>query len=232
VKLPRVVSAERLFLSLNEVEALADRCGRVHPTYRLVVLFMSYTGVRWGEMAALRVKRIDLMRRRAAIAESVVLVDGKHVWGTPKGHARREVPIPPFLVAELARHVAGIQPSDLVFPGVAGGGPMRSKVFQDAVLSQAAIEIGLPGLVPHGLRHTAASIAISLGADVKVIQTMLGHRSATQTLDQYGHLFADRLNELGDAVDLARRRARARADKESVRSKGGVILNFPGSMNQ
>ncbi|MEV0299344.1 tyrosine-type recombinase/integrase [Nocardia sp. NPDC050710] len=42
------------------------------------------------------------------------------------------------------------------------------------------------GVVPHGLRHTAASLAISAGANVEVIQKMLGHDTATSTLDLYG----------------------------------------------
>jgi Phage integrase family len=58
-------------------------------------------------------------------------------------------------------------------------------------------------LVPHGLRHTAASLAIAAGADVKVVQQMLGHKSATMTLDLYGHLFDDRLDEVADALDRA-----------------------------
>lgn len=59
--------------------------------------------------------------------------------------------------------------------------------------------------VPHGLRHTAASLAIAAGADVKVEQQMLGHKSATMTLDLYGHLFDDRLDEVADALDRAAR---------------------------
>jgi integrase len=52
----------------------------------------------------------------------------------------------------------------------------------------------IPGFHPHELRHTAASLAIASGADVKVVQQMLGHQSATMTLDLYGHLFGDRLD--------------------------------------
>jgi len=59
-------------------------------------------------------------------------------------------------------------------------------------------------LHPHELRHTAASLAIASGADVKVVQQMLGHKSATMTLDLYGHLFPDRLNLVADAMDEAR----------------------------
>jgi len=68
------------------------------------------------------------------------------------------------------------------------------------------------GLTPHGLRHTAASLAIAAGANVKVVQTMLGHRSATMTLDLYGHLLADQLDQVADAMDAARRSVQDRAD--------------------
>ena len=68
--------------------------------------------------------------------------------------------------------------------------------------------MGLPGFHPHLLRHTAASLAIAAGANVKVVQSMLGHKTATMTLDLYGHLFADQLDEVADALDAARERDR------------------------
>jgi integrase len=71
----------------------------------------------------------------------------------------------------------------------------------------AAEAIGVEGMHPHELRHTAASLAIASGADVKVVQQMLGHKSATMTLDLYGHLFPDRLDEVADALDVAARAA-------------------------
>jgi integrase len=177
---------------------------RENATYRLVVLFLAYTGVRFGEMAALRVGRLDFLRRRALIAESVTIVDSAQVWGTPKGHERREVPIPRFLIEELAEHVKGRSPDDLVFSGVRRGGALRGPVFRRGGFDRAAELIGLEGLHPHELRHTAASLAIASGADVKVIQQMLGHASAAMTLDQYGHLFGDRLDAVADAMDAAR----------------------------
>ena len=177
---------------------------RANETYRLVVLFLSYTGVRFGEMAALRVARLDLRRNRAVIVESVTPVQGQGlVWGSTKTHQRREVPIPRFLADELAGQVKGKQPDDLVFAGIRNGQPLRVSTFRTA-FSTAASAIGVPDLHPHQLRHTAASLAIASGADVKVVQQMLGHSSATMTLDTYGHLFDDRLDEVGDALDAAR----------------------------
>ncbi|HEX3827210.1 MAG TPA: site-specific integrase [Sporichthyaceae bacterium] len=206
ISLPRVVTAERRYLNHEQTHALATASGQ----YRLVVLFLAYTGVRFGEVAALRVGRVDFLRRRALIAESMTLVRGVPTWGTPKGHERREVPIPRFLIEELAAHVAGKGRDELVFPNSLGA-PMRSQVFQRAALTKAASAIGVPGLHPHELRHTAASLAIASGADVKVVQQMLGHKSATMTLDLYGHLFGDRLDEVADRLDVAATAALASA---------------------
>ena len=111
----------------------------------------------------------------------------------------REVPIPAFLLSGLAQQVAGKSGDDLVFSGERGA-VMRSQTFQRAALTKAAAELGLAGFTPHQLRHSAASLAIASGADVKVVQQMLGHKSATMTLDLYGHLFPDRLDQVADAM--------------------------------
>ena len=203
ISLPRVVAGEHRYLTHAQVHELAAACG---PEYRMMVLFLSYTGVRFGEMAALRVGRVDFLRRRALIAESVTPVKGVMTWGTTKGHERREVPIPPFLVEELSVHVAGKARDELVFVGVRGA-VMRAQTFQRAAMTEAATEIGEPGLHPHELRHTAASLAIAAGADVKVVQQMLGHKSGVMTIDLYGHLFGDRLDVVADALDAAVRAA-------------------------
>jgi integrase len=72
INLPRVETSERRYLTHDQVRALAEECS----VHRLVVLFLAYTGLRFGEMAALWVGRLDLMRRRAVVAESVTLVRG------------------------------------------------------------------------------------------------------------------------------------------------------------
>jgi integrase len=67
--------------------------------------------------------------------------------------------------------------------------------------------VGIEGMVPHGLRHTTASLAISAGANVKVVQRLLGHAPAAMTLDRYGHLLSDDLcgvaAALGKAIESA-----------------------------
>jgi integrase len=194
-----VKPVEKRFLTHGQVDALAAACG----SWGLLVRFLAYTGLRWGEMAALKVSRLDLLGRRVIVAESVTPVNGVMTFGTPKGGERREVALPKFLVRDLEAQIMGKGPDDLVFTG-ARGAVMRTTTFRRAVLTPAAKRVGLAGLHPHEFRHTAASLAIASGADVKVVQQMLGHKSATMTLDQYGHLFPNRLDVVADAMDAAR----------------------------
>lgn len=73
--------------------------------YGLIVRVLAYAGLRWGELAALRV-RVDLTRLRLLPAESVTDVNGRVVFGTPKTHQRRSVPLPSFLVEPMAAQIA------------------------------------------------------------------------------------------------------------------------------
>jgi hypothetical protein len=74
-------------------------------------------GLRWSELAALRVRRVDLMRRRLDVAEAMTeLNGGTLVWGQPKSHEARSVPIPRFLADDLAPHLAGKAQDGLVSP--------------------------------------------------------------------------------------------------------------------
>jgi integrase len=68
---------------------------------------------------------------------------------------------------------------------------------------KACAAVGMEGRTPHGLRHTTASLAISAGANVKVVQRMLGHASAAMTLDLSGHLLDGDLTGVRDALGKA-----------------------------
>ena len=92
----------------------------------------------------------------------------------------------------------------------------------------AATAIGIPELHSHELRHTAASLAIASGADVKVVQQMLDHSSAAMTMDVYGHLFSDRLDEVADALDTARSEA-ARSAAAVANAQNPVAKVLPNA---
>jgi len=203
VKLPRARKVEKRFLTHEQVAALADASGE----YRLVVLILAYCGLRYGELAALRVGRVDLLRRRLDIAESVTEVGGRLVTGTPKTHQQRSVPVPRSLVDDLGLVMAGKGPEEYVFTSP-DGAVLRLMNFRRRCFDRAATEAGLEGLTPHELRHTAASLAVSAGANVKAVQRMLGHASAAMTLDVYSGLFDDDLDAVADRLDTAAASAR------------------------
>ncbi|SFF59402.1 Site-specific recombinase XerC [Actinoplanes philippinensis] len=200
VRLPRVLREEPVFLDHAQVAALADAC----EPYGLLVRFLAYTGLRWGEMSALRVGRLDLLRRRVNVAVAFSEVRGQLIEGTPKSHHRRSVPIPRFLVDELAAHVAG-RPKDALVFTAPNRGPLRNTNFRPRFCTPAAESVGLTGLTPHDLRHTAASLAVAAGGNVKAVQRMLGHASAAMTLDVYADLFEDDLDQVADRLDQAAR---------------------------
>lgn len=202
VRLPREVRRDHRYLTAEEVRRLADAAGN----YDVLIYFLAYTGARFGEMAALRVRRLDLLRRRVEVAESVTAVNGHLVWGTPKGHLRRWISIPAVVVEMLAVQVAGKGPDDLVFQSP-GGEALRASNFRRDAFYPACAYAGIAGLTPHGLRHTAASLAIAAGSDVKVVQEMLGHKTATMTLDLYGHLMPNRMDEVAQRLDVLARAA-------------------------
>jgi integrase len=198
VPLPRVVATSKRFLTHDQVQALAEACA----PYDTLIRVLAYAGLRWGELVALTACRIDLARRRIEVVEAITEVHGRVVVGTTKTHQRRSVPIPRFLADELADHLAGQAPGDLVFTAPEGG-VLRNTNFRPRFFDPAAEKVGLVGLTPHELRHTAASLAIAAGANVKAVQLMLGHASAAMTLDIYAGLFADDLDAVADRLDRA-----------------------------
>ncbi|MCB0933366.1 MAG: tyrosine-type recombinase/integrase [Mycobacterium sp.] len=235
VKAPRRVHQQRGYLTHAQVELLAQSV-ESNPE---VVRFLAYTGLRWGEMAALRVENFDMLRRRVNVVAAVAEVRGKLVWSSAKTHERRSVPIPNFLVPELAALMVGKNRRDLVFTSarseVLRVSTFRPRIFRPAVLlCQERIDAiraeerdrtgdagtpEFPWVTPHDLRHTAASLAISGGALPKAVQTMLGHKSAALTLDTYADLFPDDLEAVATALDAAATAARATA-ADALRTDG------------
>ena len=117
----------------------------------------------------------------------------------------RSVPFPKFLAEMLAQKCEGKHRDDLVFAGEDGGYLRSARVHEDNMswFAGAVKRSGIPRITPHDLRHSAASFAVSAGANVKAVQKMLGHSSAAMTLDVYADLFDDDLDAVADALDNA-----------------------------
>ncbi|QYG93558.1 site-specific integrase [Iamia sp. SCSIO 61187] len=207
VKVPASPKAEMVFLTAEQVEALASS---IDPQYSTMIRVAAYTGMRAGEIEALRVGRTDLDAGRLTIAESVTEVQGHGlVFGQPKTYERRSVTLPPFLVDNLAVHLTGRpkHPEAFVFTSPQGE-VINHKNFYRRCFKPAVRAAELPERTRfHDLRHTCAALCIALGAHPKAIQERLGHSSITVTLDRYGHLFPKLDEALTARLDEMRRDA-------------------------
>jgi integrase len=208
IKLPRRTPTEHDYLTHAQVAALAAESK--HPE---VVMLLAYSGLRWGEMAALRTRDIDLDRGRIRVNRSASKVNSRSVIGTPKTWERRTVAIPLEVAAGLRDMVAAAATDDALVWQRGDGTPIRPPTsthwFGGAVQRASIADETFPaGLTAHELRHTAASLMIASGAHVKTVQRQLGHKSAVMTLDLYGHLFPDDLDDVATRMSEGLRAAK------------------------
>ncbi len=195
---------EMLHLDATQVRGLFDAAEERRPGSGLLVQVLAYGGVRWGEAVALRRGRCDLLRSKLMIRESLSEVRGHLYFGPTKTREGRVIVLPKFLRDGLAAHLAEYvraEPDALVFTSP-NGDPLRISNWRRRVWRVACEASGMPeGLRIHDLRHTAASLLVSAGANVKVVQRHLGHSTATQTLDRYAHLFTEDLEAVAERLD-------------------------------
>ena len=203
IELPRKDQGEKIALTHDQVRRIADESGEVGTMVRT----LAYTGVRYGECAALRVGDVDAERRRITVGRSITGVRGRgRVEGPTKTHQIRTVPIlTASLADELKQLVKDRDPSEFLFPGP-DGEAMTIGWFR-VRFDKAAAKVGLENVTPHNLRHTAGSLALASGASVVTVQKLLGHRNAITTMNVYSHMLPDDFDNLAAAMDTAARTA-------------------------
>lgn len=204
-------------LTLDElavlVEAMPDK-------YRVMVLLAAWCALRFGELAELRRKDIDLTNGRIKVRRGVVRADGEVIVGTPKSDAgARDVAIPPHLLPLVKTHLAvHAQPGrdGLLFPAVHGGqlapstlygkNPTRVKLPDGSIewrggtnFYKARAIAGRPGLHFHDLRHTGAVLAAQTGATLAELMGRLGHSTPAAAL-RYQHAAQDRDKAIAEAL--------------------------------
>ncbi len=217
--LPEVVRRDMKLLTLPEVHRLA---GNINPRYSAMVLAAGYTGMRWGELAGLRVANIDLLRGSVTVASTLTEVQGEVRLGPPKTkHSSRTIAIARSLAAELGSHIGKYPDPDNWIFSAPNGGPLRRTNFRRRVWRPAVEEAGLGSLRFHDLRHSHASTLIAQGEHPKVISERLGHSSIRMTLDVYGHLMPGMDQEVADRLDEAWLQAIA-AESRTIRAPGSV----------
>jgi integrase len=214
--LPETAEAEQHYLTHAQLLDFAREAGR----FEAMTLVLGYCGLRFGEAAALR--RKDVGDKEITVRNSATYVQGQGIVETAtKTKRTRRVPVPTPVWDRLKAELPS-EPDAFVFPSHKGGhlplgeyrwafdnalkavqARTRAKRQQEIADDGEATTPDFPAITPHDLRHTCASLAISAGANVKVVQYMLGHATAAMTLDLYGHLMSDDLAGVADALGKA-----------------------------
>jgi len=210
VRLPAEARRQMRFLTATQVVDLAEAAG---PESATLIYTAAYTGLRWGELAGLRVERVNVLRRSITVVEQLNELSGKFCWGEPKTAAgRRAVSLPGELAAMLEAQLSRpeVVRSGLVFPTPLGEAMRRSN-FARRVWEPATRAIGVEGTRFHDLRHTAVALAIGQGAHPKALQERMGHSSVTVTLDRYGHLYEGLDGQIATSLDDVLRESRGLA---------------------
>lgn len=189
-----LTKVEPHWLTADELQALVQA---VPECCRPALLALGLIGLRFSEMAALTVRDAAKtaqgwsLRVHRATTES--RTSGELIEGPTKNRQSRTVPVPEALVPYVAQRKREAKPYAPLFPSPRGGVWRNGNFRRSARWAEVTKALGIEGTRLHDLRHTAASLLIASGADVKSTQLMLGHRSAQMTLDLYGHLFDEAL---------------------------------------
>jgi len=225
VELPSAASPEMLFLTAAQVRALAAAIderwssnprARIRrdgpPPFGLLVEFAAFTGLRAGEICALRIGGLDLRAGTVFVSRSASLVKGRLIEGSPKTRAgRRTVFLNRTLGDKLRLHLADrlLDRDGYVF-AAPDGGPFNYATFYGLHFKpavRAVLPAHLQGLRFHDLRHTYASLLVEQGAHPKEMAELLGHSSVQITLDRYSHVMPHMAAALAERMDAAYRAA-------------------------
>jgi len=193
--LPKVITKRQRIITPAEFDRLL---AQIPDRYRVLVLTAIETGMRWGELAALRPRHLDLPSRVLRIEETIVEVSRKDsptgarylVKAYPKDDQPRTIGISGQLAEVLAARIKdlALAPTDLLFASTRHGGttPMSRNTFRTRGWLPATQRAGLEGVRIHDLRHAHASWLLAGGADLKTVMERLGH-SQIQTTQRYLH---------------------------------------------
>lgn len=192
-KLPREAPPTMRFLSMSQVEELASV---IDHRYSALVLMAAWTGMRFGELAALHPADVDLDSRRVTVRASLSDVSGRLERRPPKNGKVRSLALPQRLLPELEPLLSG----NTVFSSPSGQ-LLRRRLFRQRQWLPAVEACGLQPLRFHDLRHTHASWLIKQGVHPKALAERLGHSTVRLSLDRYGHLFPDIDQTIADQLD-------------------------------
>ncbi len=192
IRLPRTRSRPPRVLTCREQEKIEKNA---RTNNELEYLMCLYTGIRVGELCALRWKDVDLENSYLHIRHSIQRIPAnadlqgtKLILGTPKSEASvRDIPIPHFLKI-LLREKMGMErtrPQDYVFKN-SKGSCMDPRTMQRKI-AELGKKLGIDGIHMHTLRHTFATRCLERGIRYEILCEFLGHSSPQITLRHYAH---------------------------------------------
>jgi integrase len=210
-------SPERPVLSVTEVYRLAES---IAPRYRALVLLATFGNMRWGELAGLRRRNLDLDGQVVNVVETVYEFS-QLVKGTPKSKASvRKIPLPELIIAELHSHMERYSPAGpdaFLFVGVKGGQLRRSNFSK--TWATALTKAGLPaGTHFHDLRHTGNTFAAETGASLAELMNRMGH-SSTRAAQVYLHARDERGRQIAETLDKMAREELSRAQQQRAEAE-------------
>lgn len=212
-------TTSRRYLEVAQTDALLIA---IRPHHHMVET-MLFTGIRRGEAAGLKVQDLDKKRARLRIQRDID--ESGRNDGTKSGR-HRDVPISGTLLEDLVAQAKG-KPRDVYIMPDAKGNPWTKHAWRP-VWEKVRGKSGIPDLDTHELRHTAVSWAIHAGANVKTIQRMVGQASADDmTLDVYGHLWDDELDEVSKKMNEYVASERAETAKKKPKKRPRKFLRCP-----
>lgn len=205
-KRPRTVKPKHTTWTGTQLRVFLEQLGdnRWSPLWELA----AGTGMRRGELLALRWADLDLESGLARVERSVTQVSQDRIYGTPKNHERQEVTVDSHLVAslrswrktQLAERLAWGEAyrgdEDLVFTWEDGRPVLPDYVTR--LFAKASSDLEVPRLKLHELRHTHATLLLRAGVPVHVVAKRLGHKDPSVTLNVYADAIPD---DDGRAVD-------------------------------
>jgi integrase len=200
-------SPERPVLTIPEVFTLAEV---IDPRYGALVLLGTFGSLRWGELAALRRKDIDLASCAIRVERQLTeMPGGGYAYGAPKSDASiRTVSIPGLVVPRIRWHLERFtkaEPNALVFTAPTGT-PLRHGNFRRRCWLPALKAAGLPMTHFHDLRHTGNTLTADAGANLRELMERMGH-STTRAALVYLHSTSERQRVIADAVGKAAKAA-------------------------
>lgn len=201
---------EMVIPTLAQVWSIADAMG----PHREAIILAAATGVRRAELQALSLATVDLdartVRVRGDLGQVVWPIGSPAFLGPPKtAAAARVIPLANVGVDAIRRHLAKRPAKSdgyggLLFPTTLRRGGLAGPEMISHPLRVVMRAHGFPeGIGLHAFRHFYASALIATGESVKVVQKRLGHTSAVETLDTYGHLWPESEGASRAAIDAA-----------------------------